>query len=148
MGLLILNSYIYARYKAMGLVDYNKYTITNAIERDVELPTIGGFIPVVSDRFTVDTSTDVPIYKSYMIGSGTVLTCDKNQTTRTRTMQTTIRKPKPVFVSCTQNRATCCIRTDSQSMQTESQKNPRPMRNSEQKRTGHLHSITKTSVWD
>lgn len=66
-----------ARYKAMGLVDYNKYTITNAIERDVELPTIGGFIPVVSDRFTVDTSTDVPIYKSYMIGSGTVLTCDK-----------------------------------------------------------------------
>ena len=77
MGLLVLNSYIYARYKAMGLVDYNKYTITNAIERDVELPTIGGFIPVVSDRFTVDTSTDVPIYKSYMIGSGTVLTCDK-----------------------------------------------------------------------
>lgn len=77
MGLLFLHSYMYARYKAMGLVDYNKYTVTNAIERDVELPTIGGFIPVVSDRFTVDTSGSVPVYKTYMIGTGSILTCDK-----------------------------------------------------------------------
>lgn len=78
MGLLILHSYIYARYKVMGLVDYNKYTIKNAIEREVELPTIGGFIPVVTDRFTVDTTKpEVPIYKTYMLGTGSVLTCDK-----------------------------------------------------------------------
>lgn len=78
MGLLFLHSYVYARYKAMGLVDYNKYTVNNAIERDVELPTIGGFIPIVSDRFTVDlTKPTVPIYKTYMIGTGSVLTCDK-----------------------------------------------------------------------
>lgn len=77
MGLLFLHSYIYARYKAMGLVDYNKYTVTNAIERDIELPTINGFIPVVSDRFTVDTSGTNPVYKTYMIGSGSILTCDK-----------------------------------------------------------------------
>ena len=62
----------------MGLVDYNKYTIKNAIEREVELPTIGGFIPVVTDRFTVDTTKPaVPIYKTYMLGTGSVLTCDK-----------------------------------------------------------------------
>lgn len=77
MGLLFLHSYIYARYKAMGLVDYNKYTINNAIERDIELPTINGFIPAVSDRFTVDLTGDVPVYKTYMIGTGSVLTCDK-----------------------------------------------------------------------
>lgn len=77
MGLLFMHSYIYAKYKAMGLVDYNKYTITNAIERDVDLPTIGGFIPLVSDRFTVDTTGDNPVYKTYMIGSGAILTCDK-----------------------------------------------------------------------
>lgn len=78
MGLLILHSYVYARYKAMGLVDYNKYTINNAIEREVELPTIGGFIPVVTDRFTVDTTKPaVPIYKTYMLGTGSILTCDK-----------------------------------------------------------------------
>lgn len=77
MGLLFLHSYIFARYKAMGLVDYNKYTITNALERDVELPTIGGFIPVVSDRFTVDLSGSAPVYKTYMVGTGSILTCDK-----------------------------------------------------------------------
>ena len=77
MGLLFLHSYMYARYKAMGLVDYNKYTVPNALAGDVEMPTIGGFIPVVSDRFTVDTSGSAPVYKTYMIGSGSILTCDK-----------------------------------------------------------------------
>lgn len=77
MGLAFMHSYIYARYKAMGLVDFNKYTIPNALNGDSELPTIGGFIPVVFDRFTVDASGDLPVYKTYMIGSGSVLTCDK-----------------------------------------------------------------------
>lgn len=77
MGLLVLNSYIYAKYKAMGLVDYNKYTIANAVEREVNLPTIGGFIPLVTDRFTVDTTGTNPVYKTYMLGTGSVLTCDK-----------------------------------------------------------------------
>lgn len=77
MGLLVLNSYIYAKYKAMGLVDYNKYTIANAVEREVNLPTIGGFIPLVTDKFTVDTTGTNPVYKTYMLGTGSVLTCDK-----------------------------------------------------------------------
>ena len=77
MGLLFLHSYIYAKYKALGLVDYNKYTVPNALNREVDLPTIGGFIPVVSDRFTVDTSKTNVVYKTYMIGAGSILTCDK-----------------------------------------------------------------------
>lgn len=78
MGLLVMHSYIYARYKAMGLVDYNKYTVTNAVEKSLELPTINGFIPIVSDRFTVDTTDEAnPVYKTYMVGSGAILTCDK-----------------------------------------------------------------------
>lgn len=77
-GLFVIHSMIYARYKALGLVDYNKYTITNAIEREVTLPTIGGLIPVVSDRFTVDTSKTNAVYKSYIVGRGAFLTCDKN----------------------------------------------------------------------
>lgn len=77
MGLLFMHSLIYARYKALGLVDYNKYTITNALEREVNLPTINGFIPVVSDRYTVDTSGTLPVYKTYMVGTGSILTCDK-----------------------------------------------------------------------
>ena len=77
-GLLLINSYIFAKYKALGMVDYNKYTITNAIEREVELPTIGGLIPLVTDRFTIDTSGANPVYKSYIIGQGAFLTCQKN----------------------------------------------------------------------
>lgn len=77
MGLAFMHSYIYARYKAMGLVDFNKYTIPNALNGDSELPTIGGFIPVVSDRFTVDASGSIPVYKTYMIGTSSILTCDK-----------------------------------------------------------------------
>lgn len=78
LGLLVMHSYIYARYQALGLVNYNKYTIANAMEREVNLPTINGFIPVVSDRFTVDASNTVPVYKTYMIGQGAFLTCDKS----------------------------------------------------------------------
>lgn len=58
----------------MGLVDYNKYTIANAVEREVNLPTIGGFIPLVTDKFTVDTTGTNPVYKTYMLGTGSVLT--------------------------------------------------------------------------
>ena len=78
MGLLFLHSYMYAKYKALGLVDYNKYTVTNALAGDVNLPSIGGFIPVVSDRFTVDTSKQNVAYKTYIIGAGSILTCQKN----------------------------------------------------------------------
>lgn len=77
-GLYIINSYMFAKYKALGLVDYNKYTITNAIERSVDLPTIGGLIPLVTDRFTIDTTGTNPVYKSYIIGQGSFLTCPKN----------------------------------------------------------------------
>lgn len=77
MGLLFLHSYMYAKYQALGLVDYNKYTVTNALAGDVNLPSINGFIPVVSDRYTVDISKTNPVYKTYMIGAGAFLTCDK-----------------------------------------------------------------------
>lgn len=77
MGLLFLHSYMYAKYQALGLVDYNKYTVTNALAGDVNLPSINGFIPIVSDRFTVDASKTNPVYKTYMIGAGAFLTCDK-----------------------------------------------------------------------
>lgn len=77
MGLLFMHSYMYAKYQALGLVDYNKYTVTNALAGDVNLPSINGFIPVVSDRYTVDLSKTNPVYKTYMIGAGSILTCPK-----------------------------------------------------------------------
>lgn len=76
-GIAIMHSLIFARYKALGLVDYNKYTVTNAITQEVNLPTIGGLIPIVSDRYTVDTSGDTPKYITTLIGQGAILTASK-----------------------------------------------------------------------
>lgn len=76
-GLAIMNSMIFARYQALGLVDYNKYTVTNAVTQEVNLPTINGLIPVVSDRHTVDATGDVPKYITTIVGQGAILTARK-----------------------------------------------------------------------
>lgn len=76
-GIAVMNSYIFARYQALGLVDYNKYTVTNAVTQEVNLPTINGLIPIVSDRHTVDTTGDVPKYITTLVGQGAILTAEK-----------------------------------------------------------------------
>jgi len=76
-GLLVMHSMVYAQYKALGLVEYNKYTIGNALEREITLPTIGGLIPIVMDRYTVDSSGTNIVYNSYIVGSGAFLTAQK-----------------------------------------------------------------------
>lgn len=76
-GIAIMNSYIFARYQALGLVDYNKYTVTNAVTQEVNLPTINGLIPIVSDRHTVDTTGDAPKYITTLVGQGAILTAEK-----------------------------------------------------------------------
>ena len=78
LGLTIMHSKIFARYKKLGLVEYGKYTIGNAIRQDIELPTINGKIPLVTDYYTVDTSVPgFPIFKTYMFGEGAFLTTEK-----------------------------------------------------------------------
>lgn len=78
MGLLIMHSKIYAAYKKMQLVEYDKFTVGDAIKREVMLPHIGGKIPLVTDYYTVDTSVPgVPVFKTYMLGKGAFLSCDK-----------------------------------------------------------------------
>lgn len=76
-GLAIMNSYIFARYQALGLINYNKYVITNALEREITLPTINGLITVVSDRYTIDTSDTLVKYKTLIAGRGSILTAQK-----------------------------------------------------------------------
>lgn len=78
LGLVMLHSKIFAQYKKMGLVEYNKYTVGNAIRQEVELPTIGGKIPLVTDYYTVDAAvTGFPVYKTFLFGEGAFLSCDK-----------------------------------------------------------------------
>lgn len=78
LGLVILHSKIFAQYKKLGLVEYNKYTVGNVLRQDVELPTINGKIPLVTDYYTVDTSVSgFPVYKTYLFGEGAFLSADK-----------------------------------------------------------------------
>lgn len=76
-GLAIMNSYILARYQALGLVEYAKYNNANGLTQEVNLPTINGLVVVTSDRFTVDVTGDVPKYKTLIVGRGALLTARK-----------------------------------------------------------------------
>lgn len=78
LGLTIMHSKIFAAYKKLGLVEYGKYTVGNVLRQDIELPTINGKIPLVTDYYTVDTSVSgFPVYKTYLFGEGAFLSADK-----------------------------------------------------------------------
>lgn len=77
MGLLVMNSKIFAAYKKMQLVEFDKYTVGNVIQQEVTLPTIGGKHVMVTDRYTVDTTGTNPVYKTFMLGEGAFQSADK-----------------------------------------------------------------------
>lgn len=78
LGLAIMHSKIFAKYKKLGLVEYGKYTIGNVLRQDIELPTINGKIPLITDYYTVDTAVSgFPVYKTYLFGEGAFLTAEK-----------------------------------------------------------------------
>lgn len=78
LGLAIMHSKVFARYKKLGLVEYGKYTVGNVIRQDIELPTINGKIPVITDCYTVDTSVaGFPVFKTYLFGEGAFLSAEK-----------------------------------------------------------------------
>ena len=72
-GMIVMHSKIFAEYQKLGLVDYNKYTITNVLQREVDLPTINGLIVVVNDRGTSHKETEKTIYDCYLFGQGCFL---------------------------------------------------------------------------
>lgn len=78
-GLAIMHSYILARYKALGLVEYMKYNEANGLQREVNLPTINGLVVVQSDRYTTIAESGEPLkYVTTIAGRGALLTAKKN----------------------------------------------------------------------
>lgn len=71
-GLLVVHSKILAEYKKMGLLNYNKYVITNVLQKEVSLPTINGLVVIENDRGTDDGTN----YNTLLLGQGSVLTAD------------------------------------------------------------------------
>ena len=78
LGLLVMHSKIYAAYKKLGLIEFDKYTVGNAIQQEITLPRIGGKLVKVTDYYTVDTSGTVPVFNTYMFGEGAFKSADKN----------------------------------------------------------------------
>lgn len=78
LGLVVMHSKIFANYKKLQLVEYDKYVVNGAIRQEVTLPTIGGKHILVTDYYTIDTAGTVPVYKTYLFGEGAFLSCDKN----------------------------------------------------------------------
>lgn len=79
MGLLVMHSAVFAAYKRLQLVEYDKYTVGNAIRKELTMPTIGGKHVLVTDYYTVDNSKiGFPVYSTYLLGEGAFLSADKN----------------------------------------------------------------------
>lgn len=79
MGLLVMNSRIFANYKKLQRVEYDKFVVGNAIKQEVTMPTIDGKHVLVTDRYTVDTSVAAfPVYKTFLLGAGSILGATKS----------------------------------------------------------------------
>ena len=79
LGLAIMHSKVYAAFRKLGLVEYEKYVTGGAIKQDIQLPTINGKRILVTDYYTVDPSVSgFPVYKTYLFGEGAFLSADKN----------------------------------------------------------------------
>lgn len=79
MGLSVMHSRVFANYKKQQLVEYDKFTIPGAVTKEVVLPHINGKIALVTDYHTVDTSVSgFPVYKTWLLGEGAVLSANKN----------------------------------------------------------------------
>lgn len=79
LGMIVMHSKIFAAYQKLNLVEYEKYTVGNAIRNTVELPTINGKVVLRTNVHTVDTSKPgFPVYKTYLLGEGAILGATKN----------------------------------------------------------------------
>lgn len=76
-SLFIAHSQVVANYKKMELIENVKY-YSDVLGREITVSKIGNMIVLETDTGTVDTSVEgFPVYHSYMLGRGVMLTCNK-----------------------------------------------------------------------
>lgn len=76
-NLIFMHSMVEARLRELKLIDYDKYTVANAMTGSTRIGAIGNDIIVVDDRGnTVDLTGDSPIYNTYIVGRGAFLQAD------------------------------------------------------------------------
>lgn len=78
LGMVVMHSKLFAAYKKLQLVEYDKYVVNGAIKQEITLPTINGKHVLVTDYYTLDSSVSgFPVYKTYLFGEGAFLSADK-----------------------------------------------------------------------
>lgn len=78
LGMVVMHSKLFAAYKKLQLVEYDKYIVNGAIKQEITLPTINGKHVLVTDYYTLDASKPgFPVYKTYLFGEGAFLSADK-----------------------------------------------------------------------
>lgn len=76
-SLFICHSTVATRLVELNIANIVKYTVPGA-SNEIELKTIGNMIILETDDGTVDnTKAEFPVYHSYMLGRGTILTASK-----------------------------------------------------------------------
>lgn len=76
-GLIFMHSMVYARYQALGLLDFDRYTVPDALSKTRALPSIGDDIVIMQDRGLSLTYNGQTAYRTLVIGRGAFLTARK-----------------------------------------------------------------------
>lgn len=77
-GLVFMHSKVYTRYLALNLLDFQRYTIQNALGQTVGLPSINGDIVIQRDAGLSFTNNAQTAYRTLIVGRGAFLSARKN----------------------------------------------------------------------
>lgn len=76
-GLIFMHSKVYANYLKMKLIDFDRYTVQNALGQKISLPSINGDIVLQRDLGTTLTLNGQAAYRTFLFGPGAFLTAQK-----------------------------------------------------------------------
>jgi hypothetical protein len=77
-GLIFMHSKVYANYLKQKLVDFDRYTVQNALGQKIALPSINGDIVMQRDIGTAFTLNAQAAYRTFLFGPGAFLTAPKS----------------------------------------------------------------------
>lgn len=76
-GLIFMHSKVYANYLKQKLIDFDRYTVQNALGQKIGLPSINGDIVLQRDLGTTLTLNGQAAYRTFLFGPGAFLTAQK-----------------------------------------------------------------------
>lgn len=75
-SMAVMHSVVATNLENLKILTYAKYNDADGLQRDTSLATVNGRLVLVDDSGTVDTSGTDPIYKTYILGRGSIEYCN------------------------------------------------------------------------